>query len=109
MCWAPNRIFMQVEAVFNEFVQLDETSMFEDYEQVTDGTLEGWALADPGALRANKHCVRLMAHSMARTPWLGEPVHATPSSAAASAVPREDWSLKWISCFRFVVRRSVPG
>lgn len=47
-CWG----CLQVEAVFNEFLQLEETSLFEDYEEVTDGTLEGWNVAEPGAL----HC-----------------------------------------------------
>eukprot|EP00892_Ulva_mutabilis_P004545 jgi/Ulvmu1/2462/UM136_0014.1 len=36
----------KVEAVFNEFVQLDESSLFEDYEEVTAGTIDGWGLAD---------------------------------------------------------------
>lgn len=46
--------------MFNEFVHLDETSVFEDYEEITDGTVQGWTLADPGASQwaAMKRCAQ---------------------------------------------------
>jgi hypothetical protein len=93
---------VQVEACFNEFLQLEESALFRDTEVVEHGNIDDWATANVGAPPSALHlihCATAVCHASdhdTRPSLLWSGIYASIDSEKEVAGPTMRWTLAWL-------------